>query len=79
MNNGSDNSPATKADLRELAEEVKNLVEHVETSLLSEFHKWASTYEIRARSVSLQTSAIDERMGILEERVSNLERRRPQN
>ena len=79
MNNGNDNSPATKADLKALGEDLKTLVERVETSLLTEFHKWASTYEIRARSVTQQTVALDERLGVLEERVSHLERRRTQN
>ena len=41
MNNGNDNSPATKADLKALGEDLKTLVERVETSLLTEFHKWA--------------------------------------
>jgi hypothetical protein len=70
--NGSGSAPATKADIHELRE----LIERVETNLLTEFHKWARTYEIRARGTSTVVFGFDERLGLLEERVSELERRR---
>ena len=70
------NAPATKADIQELRAEVRALIERVETNLLTEFHKWSRTYEIRARGTTTAVHGFDERLGFLEERVSDLERRR---
>lgn len=38
-------APATKGDIQQLV----RLIERVETSLLTEFHKWAQTYEVSSR------------------------------
>jgi hypothetical protein len=80
----NDNAPATKADIAQLRNEVANnkqevleAIERVETTLLTEFHKWAHTYEVRARGTSTMVSTFEERLGVAEERISNLERRLP--
>jgi len=52
-------------------------IESTETRLLSEFHKWAQTYEVRARGVTARTAEFEERLGIMEERLSDVERRLP--
>jgi hypothetical protein len=65
-----DQPPATRADAREL----KDLIERVETNLVTEFHKWAQTYG--SRGVVQQVHTFEERLMILGERVGNLERHR---
>ncbi len=54
---------------------IREDLEKVETRLLTEFHKWASTYEPRVRGVASLARTLDERMEALETRVSDLERR----
>ena len=74
-----DNQPSTKADLRALTTDVAALaalIERVETSLLTEFHKWAQTYEVRSRGTVQTVHNFEERLMIAEERISNLERKR---
>ena len=79
----NDQSPATKADIQELKRDMQALIERVEgklerveTNLLTEFHKWAQTYEIRSRGTVQTVHNFEDRLVILEERVGNLERRR---
>ena len=43
----ADDAPATKQDIRELGAELKAAIEKVETTLLSEFWKWARTNDIK--------------------------------
>ena len=50
--------------------------EKVETKLLSAFHGWARSMEIRTRVASSQVSGMDERLALAEERISELERHR---
>jgi hypothetical protein len=50
-------------------------IERVETSLLTEFHKWASPLEMRVRSHSTAIRASDLEMEALADRVSKLEPR----
>jgi hypothetical protein len=66
-----------------LRTELMAHTEKVETNLLSEFWKWARTSDIRARQTgsilnahSINAIAVDERMMAIEERVSEIERRR---
>jgi len=84
----ADNSPATKQDIQDLRVEVKHDVqdlrvelkaamEKMETTLISEFWKWARVNDIKVRSVSNHGVDLDTRLGLVEERVSELERRRP--
>jgi hypothetical protein len=69
----ADESPATKQDIQEL----KTALEKTETRLLAEFWKWARVNDIKVRSVSSHGVDLDARLGLVEERVSELERRRP--
>ena len=62
---------ASKDDLERLAS--KDDLERVETALLTEFHKWASPAELRAKSNPLATRALDQEMELLKERVEKLE------
>jgi hypothetical protein len=72
----NDQSPATKADIQELRRDMQALLERVEANLLTEFHKWAQTYEVRSRGTIQTVHNFEDRLVILEERVGNLERRR---
>jgi hypothetical protein len=62
---------ATKADLEHFA--TKADLERVETTLLTEFHKWASPLEARQRTHSAAIKAIDAEMEYLSDRVIKLE------
>jgi hypothetical protein len=53
---------------------VDERAEKVETKLLSAFHGWARSMEIRTRVASSQVSGMDERLALAEERISELER-----
>jgi hypothetical protein len=44
--------------------------------LLSAFHNWAQTFEVRARGTSAAVREFDERLGLIEERVAKIERSR---
>jgi hypothetical protein len=74
--------PATKRDLNELRlelhgnmdrlrDELVDKMRDMQTEVLRAFHGWAAPIEIRLRSLP----NIEERLGLLEERVSNIERR----
>jgi len=67
---------ATKQDLAALEERVNSRIEQVETALLTEFHKWASPAEARARTHAAALRAIDLEMEPLAERVSGLEKKK---
>lgn len=79
-----DNQPATKQDVLDLKVELKRdlldledrLVEKMrdmQTEVLRAFHDWARPVEIKLRTLPM----IDERLGLLEERISRLEREHP--
>jgi hypothetical protein len=67
------------ADLKSYVDDLKSYVdersEKVETRLLSAFHGWARSMEIKVRGVSTITGGFDERLSLVEERVSDLERK----
>ncbi|MGA2114636.1 MAG: hypothetical protein ABSH56_07790 [Bryobacteraceae bacterium] len=50
-------------------------LERVETTLLTEFHKWASPAEARQRTVAAALRAIDLEMEALSDRVTKIEGR----
>ena len=54
-------------------------LEKVETKLLTAFHEWARTYEVRARGAATAVAQFEERLGYIEERVARLERTPPRN
>jgi hypothetical protein len=68
----------------ELSTQLTAAIERVETSLLTEFHKWASPMESRVRSHSLALRALDQetensidrdrKIAELEARVRKLEK-----
>lgn len=49
--------------------------EIAETKLLTAFHSWAHTHDKRARGTSTALALLDERLGLVEERIAKLERR----
>ena len=54
---------------------LREQLERVETTLLTEFHKWASPVEARQRSHSAAVRALDLEMESLSDRVKKLEHR----
>jgi hypothetical protein len=55
---------------------IEERIEATETKLLSAFHNWAQTFEVRARGTSAAVREFDERLGLVEDRVAKLERSR---
>lgn len=53
--------------------ELRTDIERVETSLLTEFHKWSSPLEMRVKSHTLAMRALDLEVDALGERVTKLE------
>jgi hypothetical protein len=74
---------ATKDDLERTFAEMratfatKEDLERVETALLTEFHKWASPAEMRAKSHAQAIRLMDTEMESLAERVDKLEGKQP--
>ena len=71
--------PVTKQDLLNAVVDLKGYVdersEKVETRLLSAFHGWARAMEIKVWGMSTIASGFDKRLSLIEERVSDLERK----
>ena len=59
--------------LQHLETRVNERMERVETTLLTEFHKWASPAEARNRTISAALRALDLEMEALSDRVKKLE------
>ena len=59
-------------------EQTNARIEQVETALLTEFHKWASPAEMRARTHAAAIRAIDAEIEYLSDRVTKLEGKPPQ-
>src|SRR5882672_4991302 len=64
---------AVKAELSEVKAELSASIERVETSLLTEFHKWASPLEMRMRSHSATLRTLDLELEAISDRVTKLE------
>lgn len=60
----------------QLREHVSVECEKVETKLLTEFHKWGRTSEMRTRQAITDVGLLGERMLAVEDRISALERQR---
>jgi hypothetical protein len=58
-------------------EKLDAKIEKVETSLLTEFHKWASPTEARLRTHTAALRAIDLELEAVSERVRKLEDQQP--
>jgi hypothetical protein len=54
---------------------ISERLEKVETTMLTEFHKWASPVELRQRSHAAALRALDTEVEALSDRVKNIERR----
>ena len=54
---------------------IKQQLEGVETTLLTEFHKWASPVEMRQRSHAAAIRALDAEVESLSDRLKSLEGR----
>jgi hypothetical protein len=67
-----------EADRRAEAMEprVKALIEKTETNLLGAFYNWARPMEARVQGVSTMVTGFDLRLGLAEQRISELERKR---
>jgi|ERR1035441_4431357 hypothetical protein len=77
LNNRTDQLKTQIDDLRvELKAHVAEECEKVETKLLTEFHKWGRTSDMRTRQAITDTGILGERMLAVEDRVSELERQR---
>jgi hypothetical protein len=61
--------------LGKLEERFEERLEKVETTLLTEFHKWASPLEMRLRSHAAAIRALDEEVESIADRLKNLEGR----
>ncbi|HYL77439.1 MAG TPA: hypothetical protein VEU96_24710 [Bryobacteraceae bacterium] len=66
----------TDTKLESLRRYVDERLENMETKLLTGFHNWAQTYEVRARGTSAAVREFEERLGFVEERLNKLERTR---
>ncbi len=73
-------SEALRTYVEERSEALRTYVEErsetTETKLLSAFHNWAQTFEVRARGTSAAVREFDERLGLIEERLAKIERSR---
>ena len=54
---------------------ISQRLEKVETTLLTEFHKWATPVELRQRSHAAALRALDAELESLSDRLKNLEGR----
>jgi hypothetical protein len=75
VNRRFDEVNARFADVDRRFDEEREAVRQIETNLLSAFHTWARTYEVRSRSVSSAVVGFDERLALIEERLAEVERR----
>jgi hypothetical protein len=53
--------------------ELEHKIEHVETTLLTEFHKWSSPNEMRQRTHAAAIRALDTEIENHEDRIKALE------
>jgi len=65
-----DERPATKHDLDQLEAHLVENMRDMQTEVLRDFHNWARPAEIKMRSH-------EERLTLLEERISEIERGKP--
>ena len=70
MPNNDDDRPATKAHLNHLRDELVEKMRDMQTEVLRAVHNWARPVEVRLRSLD----EVAQRVSMLEERVSAIER-----
>jgi hypothetical protein len=73
MENGHE--PATKADLQQAFDDLVERIADSETKLLKAFYSFAESNQTRLASIETESDAVKKRVGILEERVLDLERK----
>ncbi len=81
----ADSDPVTKKDIEDLkvaltqslTESLTELIRGVETNLLTSFHGYGKGQALRMHALEVGESAVIGRLAVLEERVLNLETRRP--
>jgi hypothetical protein len=61
----------TKDASEAMEQRILQRIETVETRLLSAFHGWSTTMELRVKGLPV----IDQRLAVIEDRVSTLERK----
>lgn len=62
-----------RTDMETGLQQVRAEIERAETTLLTEFHKWASPVEMRQRSHAAALRALDAEVEALSDRVTKLE------
>ena len=55
-------------------QDAKAALEKLETTLVSAFRRWARTNDVRIHELTRSFDRLDERLQLIEERVSELER-----
>jgi hypothetical protein len=80
MDNGQE--PATKQDIAQLRsamnhqyDDLKETIRDSETKLLKAFYTFAESNQTRLATIETDSDAVKKRVGILEERVLELERK----
>jgi hypothetical protein len=73
----ADSDPVTKKDLAELKDALTELMRGIETNLLTSFHGYGKGQALRMHALEVGDAAVIGRLAALEERVLNLETRRP--
>ena len=73
MENGQ--KPATKADLNDLRDELIEVIRDTETKLLRAFYNFAESNQKRLSEVERTDLGILERLGTIERRVTEVEKR----
>jgi hypothetical protein len=74
----SQDTTSLKADIAEIKADIAGLkteTERIAIDLLTAFHNWVRTHEVRTRGVSSAVVGFDERLMIIEDRLSEVERK----
>ena len=58
-------------------DELMEFARQIETNLLTEFHRYGKGQQLRLHTLESHDAAIVERLALIEERLLNLETRRP--
>ena len=66
-----------RADMTQLRDELTETMRQIETNLLTEFRRYGKGQQIRLHSFESGDARIIERLAIIEERLLNLEAKRP--
>jgi hypothetical protein len=63
-----------RGEMQQLEQRLGADIERIETSLLTEFHQWARTHELRERGSLSLLATFDDRLRHTEDRVAEIER-----